>query len=181
MHDSPKRRARGRRGPALAFQCAIAALMAFAYPATAKEQLHILGWLEHARISGINMKMDAKLDTGAKTSAIDADILTDLNITEEEEDPGSVVFRLRNEDGEERTLELDVVRIIAIKERSGGTERRPVVEMKLCVAGIKTKGEVSLTDRGHFNYPLLVGRDMMERAGIVVNPNEEYSGAARCD
>lgn len=144
-----------------------------------REQLHILGWLEHARIGGVLIKMDAKLDTGAKTSSIDADILSDLTLENGKSAP-SVVFRISNEDGEERTLELDIVRVSRVKERSGGLETRPVVEMTLCIAGIKTRGEVSLADREHFNYPLLIGREMLEKAGIIVNPSEEYSGSPTC-
>lgn len=34
------------------------------------------GWLEHALLPEVDLQMDAKLDTGAKTSSIGAEILS---------------------------------------------------------------------------------------------------------
>ncbi|MEO0881126.1 MAG: RimK/LysX family protein [Pseudomonadota bacterium] len=189
---------------------AIAAALALtslgAVGAHADDQIHILGWLEHATITSVDIRVDAKLDTGAKTSAIHAEILSRDELSEEEQlelhtetdedeemldfDPDdanvegqssrTVVFRVSNEEGEERILEREVVRTVAIKRRSGGVERRPVVELELCIAGILVEGEVSLADRTRFNYPLLVGRDMLDDGDIAVNPDSDYTAAARC-
>lgn len=172
--------------------------------AFADDQVHILGWLEHANVTSVDIRLDAKLDTGAKTSAIHAEILSrdalnddearelrresddDEEIIEgesqdDEETANSVVvFRISNEDGEERILEREVIRTVSIKKRSGGVERRPVVELDLCIAGIQVKGEVSLADRTTFNYPLLIGRDMLEEGDIAVNPDSDYTASARC-
>ncbi|MEM6412783.1 MAG: RimK/LysX family protein [Pseudomonadota bacterium] len=186
--------------------CALAALTMVCAPSvSADEQIHILGWLEHATIESVDIRMDAKLDTGAKTSAIHAEILSRDDLSEEEQlelhtetdedeemldfDPDdanvqgedrTVVFRVSNEEGEERILEREVVRTVAIKRRSGGVERRPVVELDLCIAGIPVVGEVSLADRTRFNYPLLIGRDMLDDGDIAVNPDSDYTAAARC-
>lgn len=181
----------------------IAALLAAsAQSATADDQVHILGWLEHANVTSVDIRMDAKLDTGAKTSAIHAEILSrdalndeetrelrresddDEEIIEEEseaaESSEAVVFRISNEDGEERILEREVIRTVSIKKRGGGVERRPVVELNLCIAGIEVEGEVSLADRTTFNYPLLIGRDMLEEGDIAVNPDNDYTASAKC-
>ncbi|MEM9670234.1 MAG: RimK/LysX family protein [Pseudomonadota bacterium] len=174
--------------------------------AFADDQIHILGWLEHATIMSVDIRMDAKLDTGAKTSAIHAEILSREALSEEEQlelhtetdddeemldfDPEdanvegntsrTVVFRVSNEEGEERILERKVVRTVAIKRRGGGVERRPVVELDLCIAGIPVEGEVSLADRTRFNYPLLIGRDMLDEGDIAVNPDSDYTVEPRC-
>ncbi|MEO1404901.1 MAG: RimK/LysX family protein [Pseudomonadota bacterium] len=177
----------------------------FVSPATADDQIHILGWLEHATIQSVDIRMDAKLDTGAKTSAIHAEILSRDSLSEEEQlelyaetdddeemldfdpedaniegQPRTVVFRVSNEEGEERILEREVVRTVSIKRRSGGVERRPVVELDLCIAGIPVEGEVSLADRTRFNYPLLIGRDMLDDGDIAVNPDSDYTVEPRC-
>jgi len=177
--------------------------------AQADEQIHILGWLEHAKVTSVNIRMDAKLDTGAKTSAIHAEILSRKSLDEDQiaelreetdddeeilegdelqglspedtsERPRRVVFRISNEDGEERILEREIVRYVSIKKRGGGLEVRPVIELDLCLAGIKVSGEVSLADRTRFNYPLLVGRDMLESGNIAVNPDVDYTASPRC-
>ena len=177
--------------------------LAASAPALADDQIHILGWLEHANVTSVDIRMDAKLDTGAKTSAIHAEILTrdalnedqvrdlrretdeDEEILEESSEtedgpPKAVVFRISNEDGEERILERQIIRTVSIKKRGGGVEKRPVVELELCIAGVLVDGEVSLADRTTFNYPLLIGRDMLEQGDIAVNPDADYTASSRC-
>ncbi len=184
---------------------AIAAFaIASAQTAAADDQIHILGWLEHANVTSVDIRLDAKLDTGAKTSAIHAEILSrdalssedarelrrendddeeiieEADASAEEDGPRIVVFRISNEDGEDRILEREVIRTVKIKKRGGGVESRPVVELELCLAGIEVEGEVSLADRTTFNYPLLIGRDMLEEGNIAVNPDSDYTASAKC-
>lgn len=161
--------------------CALSALVAV--PALANErpkQERILGWLEHVRVEDANLVLDAKLDTGAKTSSIDAEI---IKIDEDAEDKGEgmVVFEIENERGTKRVIEAEIVRFVDIKDKRGGTIRRPVVKLEFCVAGVPVEGEVNLADRGHMNYPLLVGRTMLADAAILVNPDVIYTDRkARC-
>ena len=122
----------------------------------------------------VAMKMDAKLDTGAKTSSIGAEILSDNNHSD------TVTFRIANEDGEERTLEREVVRTVKIKMRGGGTEERKVVELEVCLGIQRIKGEFSLADRSNFNYPVLIGRSLLEDASIAVRSDEEYVDDPDC-
>jgi len=181
-----------------------AMVLAGTQTATADDQVHILGWLEHANVTSVDIRLDAKLDTGAKTSAIHAEILSrdalsddesrelrrenddDEEIIEDASDEDAtsdrriVVFRISNEDGEDRVLEREVIRTVSIKKRGGGVEKRPVVELGLCIAGIFVTGEVSLADRTTFNYPLLIGRDMLEEGDIAVNPDNDYTASSRC-
>jgi len=178
--------------------------IASAQSAAADDQIHILGWLEHANVTSVDIRLDAKLDTGAKTSAIHAEILSrdalsneeaselrrendddeeiieEADASDEDSSPRIVVFRISNEDGEDRILEREVIRTVKIKKRGGGVESRPVVEMELCIAGIEVEGEVSLADRTTFNYPLLIGRDMLEEGNIAVNPDSDYTAPSKC-
>jgi hypothetical protein len=191
----------------------------------------VRGWLEHAHIEPSGISLDAKLDTGARTSSIHAEILrgpnlgrgdrpaeaveeipqdaevaeatalaaspadgSDVEIIEDETDPeveeieiddvagddGTIVFRITNEVGETSTLQRTVVRYVEIKNRDGTTQRRPVVEITACIAGVWVTGEVNLADREDFNYPFLVGRNMLESSGIVVDSREIYTRSARC-
>ena len=190
------------RNPIRSLMASAMALMVIA-PAVADDQIHILGWLEHANVTSVDIRMDAKLDTGAKTSAIHAEILgrdalsddevrelrgetdDDEEILEEISDVDDsagkiVVFRISNEDGEDRILEREIIRTVSIKKRGGGVEKRPVIELELCIAGVLVEGEVSLADRTTFNYPLLIGRDMLEQGDIAVNPDADYTASARC-
>ena len=150
-------------------------------PAIADYPIVLRGWLEHAVIAEADLKMDAKLDTGAKTSSIDADILTDPDKDDQTAKQGKrVVFRLSNEDGEERTLERPIVRIVKIKKRGGGVEERPVVELTVCLGTQSITTEFSLADRSNFNYPILLGREFMKAGHIAVRADEEYVEEPNC-
>lgn len=140
-----------------------------------------LGWLEFVRIQGADLRMDAKLDTGAKTSSIHAEILSapDRRSSNDDEEQ-IVVFRINNEQGEERTIESELIRWAAIKKKSGGVLYRPVVTMDFCIGGNLLSGEVTLADRGHFNYEVLVGRNMLQAGRILVDPSEIYTDKSRC-
>ncbi len=141
-----------------------------------------LGWLEFVRVQGADLRMDAKLDTGAKTSSIHAEILSapDRRSSSDGEGDHVIVFRINNEKGDERTIESELVRWAAIKKKSGGVLYRPVVTMDFCIGGNLLSGEVTLADRGHFNYEVLVGRNMLEAGQILVDPSEIYTDKSRC-
>jgi hypothetical protein len=202
---------------------AAAALLAAAPAAAGGDDQPVRGWLEHAHIEPSGISFDAKLDTGARTSSIHAEILRspaqtaeavaapavtavvaapttedagggEIEIIEDESDPeveeveveeleegdDTIIFRITNEQGESSTLQRQIVRYVEIKNRDGTTERRPVVEITACLAGVWVSGEVNLADREDFIYPFLVGRNMLEASGIVVDSREIYTRSARC-
>lgn len=202
----------------LAAGAAVAAFVA-APAASAEEEerkTRTRGWLESAILTPTDLMIDAKLDTGAKTSSIDAEILrapgdlesadsgpiepedvaiAALAAAEEEEDEEeassdsehpmvgeTVVFRVSDNDSdseESRTFSRPIVRFVEIKNKTGGTVARPVVEMTFCVAGVMVEGEVTLADRSNMNYPLLIGRNMLMQAGIVVDSRDIYTRRKR--
>jgi hypothetical protein len=214
--------------PHRAFEPAAAAVMIAlaAAPALAGgEDRPVRGWLEHAHIEPSGISLDAKLDTGARTSSIHAEILrepeaveagapaapaAETNVAEAASAPAgggenveiveddrealteavevegsgeqaeTIVFRITNEQGESSTLQRTILRYVEIKNGDGSSERRPVVEITACLAGVWVSGEVNLADREELNYPFLVGRNMLEASGIIVDSREIYTRSARC-
>lgn len=181
------------------------------------EDRPVRGWLEHARIETTGLRLDAKLDSGAKTSSINAEILrgpeafeaaadeetlfdeeieevgeadetgpdgnsAPVRVEEEvdEDTANTIIFRISNDEGESSTLSREVIRYVEIKNRDGTSQRRPVVELTVCLAGVWVTGEVNLADRSDFNYPFLIGRNMLEASGILVDAREIYTRRARC-
>lgn len=142
------------------------------------EQPQTAGWVEKARIQGVDSEVDAKLDTGAETTSINAEILEEPD--EDTESGGMIKFRFVGEDGNEAIFERPIVRWVRIKARDGGSFRRPVVQMKFCVAGRWVEEEVNLADRDEFNYPVLVGRNMLGKAQIAVDSSQTYMTEAAC-
>ena len=164
-----------------------AALMACLAPASIADtedesSITTLGWLEHVRVTEVDLKLDAKLDTGAKTSSIHAEIIdapARKDFVSDEEQ--TIVFRLVNEKGHEREMRAPIARWAAIKTKKGGVLYRPVVDMTFCLGGVSVSGEVTLANRGHFNYETLIGRNMLKKAKIIVDPGRIYTNKARCD
>lgn len=150
--------------------------------ATETAEQTVLGWLEFVYVEGADLRLDAKLDTGAKTSSIHAVILDSPARDEFRADEvQTIVFRLVNEDGETRQVSAPIARWAAIKKKTGGVLHRPVVDMTFCLGGVTVTGEVTLADRGNFNYETLIGRNMLKAANLLVNPSEIYTKRARCD
>jgi len=140
-------------------------------------ELQILGWVENAYLTDLGIELKAKLDTGAETSSLDSRVLKKFRKAGKR----WVRFAVQDrESGEEFVLVRERVRTIGVVQHDGSTQTRPVVMLKLCVAGKHLETEVSLIDRSEFNYPLLVGRNALSTFALV-DASETFLGQSRCD
>lgn len=137
--------------------------------------LRVLGWLEEVRLDAADLVIRAKLDTGADTSSLHA---PDPE-TFERDDETWVRFTVTNSDDETYTYEKPVARTVHIRSASGRSERY-VVEMAICLGGVRTTTEVNLADRGNLSYQMLVGRSFLKDA-ILVDSGERYLSSPDCD
>lgn len=133
-----------------------------------------VGWIENGTISGIDKDIKFKLDTGAKTSSINAEILEKPD--DESESGGMIKFRYTNTEGVTKVFERPVERWVRIK----GESRRAVVKMKFCVAGRWIEEEVNLADRDDYNYSVLIGRNMLKKGKFAVNSAESFTAKPNC-
>jgi ribosomal protein S6--L-glutamate ligase len=60
-----------------------------------------------------------------------------------------------------------------VRDTSGRTERRPVIETALRLGPLKKRIAVTLTNRGDMLYPMLIGRTALG-TGVVVDPSRRY-------
>jgi hypothetical protein len=143
-----------------------------------------VGWVEHVAISGLGTIVKAKMDTGATTSSMDAEII-DIRKTGEhikgKQTGDTVVFAVTQEDGKKKTFEREVKRYVRIKQKGGGYIRRPVIAMKFCIADREIEEEVNLANREGFIYPVLVGRNMMQHAGLLIDSSRALTTRPTCD
>ncbi len=139
------------------------------------EKRIIVGYVENVEIEDIETAIKSKLDTGAQTSSIHA------NIIEENED--SVIFEIVSDDEnvEGKNIKKPIERFVKIKKKNNdGFIRRPVVKMTFCIAGQRVEGEVNLSERDGFNYDLLIGRNMLEKAMLIVDVSKTFTSQPNC-
>lgn len=126
-------------------------LGAWAFPIAAADTV---GWVESVSIMPGNRVLEAKLDTGADTSSLDARGIEVLQKDGED----WVSFRIGDSD---RVEQHKVVRWVGIRG-AGGREQRPVVSLSLCLGDKVYDEEFTLRDRSNMNYSVLLGRSTLE-------------------
>ncbi|KAA0693953.1 ATP-dependent zinc protease [Halopseudomonas laoshanensis] len=143
-------------------------------------QPNVYGLSEKALLPELDLEVPAKLDTGAVTASLSAQNIKLFKRDGED----WVRFELAVEGEQEgKELELPVVRISQIKRRAADIPEgeskdytsRPVIEMAVCMGGVKENIEVNLTDRTSFSYPLLIGSTALQQFDAMVDPSLEYS------
>ena len=143
--------------------------------AAAADGFKVVGWVERSRIYPGGMMFIAKLDTGARSSSINA---RNIETYERDGEPW-VRFDVVNKLGKVMSMDLPQYRDVTIKRHYGEKEERPVVLLEICIGTTRKETPVSLVDRHGFLYPLLVGRRYMSRS-FAVNPRKKFTIEPDC-
>lgn len=124
-----------------------------------KQHLPIVGAIEWATVEPGNIRMEARIDTGAATTSIHAE---DQQLVEKD-GKRWVSFSLLDPDtGEKVFIEQRLRRTVLIKQSDEEeTQRRYVVRLWLTLGDKRSLIDVTLTDREHMEYPLLIGRNLL--------------------
>ncbi len=131
-----------------------------------------IGWREIVGLPDLGISaLRAKIDTGARTSALHA---VDLEIFERDGEPW-VEFHvpLRSVPRSKRCASRIVDRR-KIKNTSGIAETRLVVETTLVMGQRHWRIEMSLADREKMTFDLILGRTAIRRHRLLVNPGKSY-------
>jgi hypothetical protein len=142
----------------------IAALVLSAAPfAAAAAEPRPAGWLEALVFPDTGLRVVAKLDTGAKTSSLDAEDVTFF----EKDGARWARFGLRRKRGAEvRRFEARVVGERGIRSAEG-REKRPLVDLWVCLAGERRRVLFTLSRRDDMNYRVILGRRALEGRLLV--------------
>lgn len=116
----------------------------------------------------------AKLDTGARTSAIHA-----FDLEEFEKDGADWVrFSIhpwQRSAAESTIVELPVHDRRVVRSSNGEAQERMVVLIDITIVGTTVTAEVSLSRRDEMGFRLLIGREVL-RQGFLVDPGRSYLG-----
>ncbi len=127
------------------------------------DDLLVIGRVENVLVSPDDIKLKARIDTGAGISSLHAKDKTEF----ERDGKDWVRFTLIVSDEESQVLERPIKRFVSIKQHTGEPQRRPVVVMSLTLGPIEEQVEMTLTDRGDYLYPVLIGRNFLRDRAIV--------------
>ncbi|MFN2362297.1 MAG: ATP-dependent zinc protease [Marinobacter sp.] len=149
-----------------------------------------LGYVEWIVMEETGLRLKARLDTGAKTSSLHA-----VNVESYDKDEEKwVSFQLPladhkdQETGDDEEVDdvilefnLPVERTVKIKRKGAPSQDRYVVNMEFCIAGTSHTTEFSLTDRGKFSYPALLGRRFMSDDNILIDSSDSFLAETECE
>jgi len=127
---------------------------------TGADEMALIGYIEEVVVSGTSGSEQtlAKSDTGATRTSIDTSLAADIGA-------GPIKSMTRVKSG-------------SVK----GGKARPVVDLVIGIGGTQHTVTASVEDRSHMDYPLLLGRDILQHYQVDVRRRaDEDSGDADAD
>ena len=132
----------------------------------------LVGWREWVALPEFGIeRIKAKLDTGARTSALDVE-------SWEVYDQGGrsmVRFNLRYGTPRKpltRECEAPLVELRQVRDSGGHEHNRAVIRTRVTVGNLSTEVEVTLSSRSDMKFRMLIGRSAM--TDLLVDPGRSY-------
>ncbi|MBS0359215.1 MAG: ATP-dependent zinc protease [Proteobacteria bacterium] len=155
-------------------------------PAFASVLEQKFGQVEHVLLLPENLKLVGKMDTGAKTSSLDAIDITEferngetwVRFTVPLENPRKGVVFERKLEGYTHIKRRKPLYLNIKKE---APMKRPVVKIMLCIGNEKYEEKFNLANRSDFLYPVLIGRSTIAHFNGVVDPQEKFITHLNCE
>lgn len=133
----------------------------------------IIGWREWVGLPDLDvLSIKAKVDTGARTSALHAH-----NLIEEMRADGPwalfIVHPLQRRRMPAIACSARIVDRRRVLSSNGQAERRPVIHSRLLLDGAVFEIEITLTNRDQMGFRMLLGRQALRRR-FLVDPALSY-------
>lgn len=137
------------------------------------KKLPIIGWREWVSLPELGIgKIKAKIDTGARTSALHAFSLKPFK----QNGKNQITFELhplQHNTQDVIVCTADVIDRREVTDSGGHTEERYVIVTPLTIAGQTWPIEITLTERENMLFRMLLGRSALRRH-FIVNPARSF-------
>jgi hypothetical protein len=133
----------------------------------------LIGWKEYVALPDWGIRrLKAKIDTGARTSAVDAAGF------ELRETPAGLIAVLRlhlshRQPGRELTVQAPVLRMVGVRNTSGRRESRPLIETTLDLGPLRKRIQLTVARRLGMRFRLILGRKALE-GDFAVDVSQKY-------
>ena len=155
-----------RQQPAHRLNYLLLLLLSFSYATSvlADPPKQIVGATEVVEVQPAGLRFKARIDTGAKTSSIHAESI-EVDLSGEPQGK-PIAFKLINRQGQSRRVDTHIVRMITVKT-SEGSEMRYAVPLTINWKNSSKTVLVTLNNRKHMQYGLLLGRNWLQGDFVV--------------
>ena len=138
-----------------------------------KHDKNVLGWREWVALSELGIsRLKAKVDTGARTSALHAFYVERLQSHGRDQ----VRFRVHPKQGRtdiEIECVTDLLEVREVRDSGGHREARMVIQTLVTLGDQTWPIELTLTDRDSMKFRMLLGRTAL-RGQFVVDPGRSF-------
>lgn len=135
----------------------------------------VIGWREWVDLPELGMVIKAKVDTGARTSALNA-----FDISRDGDMVSFTVHPHQRDDDDERRVCAPLVDVREVRSSSGATSERFVVRTPVHLHRRTWSIELTLANRMDMGFRMLLGRTAMRRR-FLVDPGVSYLAGVPTD
>ena len=141
---------------------------------SARAERLVIGLAEYVDIQEWRVRgLRAKVDTGARTSALHA-FRTETFRRDGREHVRFWIHPLRARDDIQIECEAPVIDRRIVRDSGGHTEERCFIRTLIRAGGREWPAEITLTSREDMLFRMLLGRAALQEAGMRVDPGESY-------
>jgi hypothetical protein len=134
------------------------------------------GYVETVTFPDYGIAIDAKLDTGADSSSLG------VSGMERFRRAGKTWYRftITGMDGKVVTVEQETSRVARVMRAEAEDTRRPIIRLRICLAGVTEETDFTLTDRSGRRTLVLIGRRFLG-SRILVDSGRTHLFPQRCE
>lgn len=133
----------------------------------------IIGWREWLDLPDLGItKIKAKIDTGARSSALHAFHLHPF----QDGDRNLLRFQVhpyQKDSHHTVTTTAEILEWRQVKNSGGQSQLRPVIKTSVSLGGRQWAIELTLTNRDVMGFRMLLGREALKK-GFLVHPNRSF-------
>ncbi|HEX5716110.1 MAG TPA: RimK/LysX family protein [Thermoanaerobaculia bacterium] len=134
-----------------------------------------IGWKEYLDLPEMGIfRLKAKIDTGARTSALHVDSLKVVETLPDGTEIAEVEIRIDRRHPERRvTARVPLLGRLRVKDSGGHPELRPCIETELVLGPVRKRIRLTLTNRSGMLFRMILARKALE-GDFVVDTSRKY-------